>query len=941
MKKSNTMHIMGMAVIVVVISLFSSISVFAECAYVLTEYGTTDEFLTQNPTADALLCLENPTPADFAQLSSEEQQLYLTENYQQELAYVYLQSSHLIDETDRTIAETYLLEQYDSAIAKTYVQGATFATQKERVIAEQFFSESNTNVNENKERFEALMVAEGVTLELTGAISGYQEDGTLTCADATINIKKLKTKYDFKIDNEGTLIIKEKKSGMEYPATGDITVDSTGRMQLKDGMFGSYAMSDVTSLFVDSEGNIHAQGKKIGDLEFATKGSVVIAEVGVKTYYYLKDAQLKGLAYSLTGAITVDETNELSVPKGYQLTLRPTGKGHTTEEKIQIKAYQDDVALTFGDATISSFAERADVLMKDLAQESVVENRVTITNGIILLEAEEQANGKPAYRVEVGHEYFAAQAKEAGTDQMLLPEKGNFVKGDHAKPGDEYYEQITAIQSIVGVTPDGDYGKGTEAAVRNWQNAYNEKYHLKIGDPGFITPTGNWDGKTRDAYLLQRSTLALEPKGGYVAVTQGEIGLEVHNEGNAVIDLNGVRMDSTNGQVNQKLMDLALKQVGAPVKILNYDSKGEQQQEFNNYGSLWGYNSFGHGLVDGTVSQSCVLKSSHVNLNSYTCMATVSATAWIGAGYAQTYGADAETYNLYAGVRSGTKGVPGAWHVSHYIREEGGSSLYYNANAETSGDKPYDFGAMEAGDVLGIEYPMSQAKAWAESSCIDEGACRTYTHVATVVDTQLKSFTYNPEEGTPRQILSQNLGVQSNVLISNYPLWITEEGELTQEARMGLDGKIYRPVDLDSNHKPKPGVTPLSVKKGSTLTLKEVYIYEQIGPKLQVVPAGKYFSNSAVLAEHLRPNEQKRAEVEERFGQAKAYSVSSDDDLLEVLRQQGISEEKIPAYVTQTKQLNNVRGTIPPNSVIYVPRTEQDLIVAAETTTQEQHELTP
>ncbi len=307
------------------------------------EFQEFDEI--ENPTADDLLTVSNPTIDDFSRLNADEQQQYL-------------------------------LVSYNTDFAAQYLVENGYATKSDRIIAEQYFSESPSHINDDPAGFTEYLQNTGVEIVLKGPVTDYS-DGTISGLNQKIHLNTFKNRpaheeYRLLVASDGNLLLQSKAGGRGVQFTGTLQAQSTGGFRLDSGSINGVSIKGGTDLDFNSDGNIIGGAvTSYGTITFSeqtvlqTKGKELV----------LHDAKIKSMAEGsegsytiIEGSIIVEDYNtidgEIRIASGKTLkvnaiTLKATSEPVVLEIDDQwwFEKYADPIAAAFGEETEGAYVQ--------------------------------------------------------------------------------------------------------------------------------------------------------------------------------------------------------------------------------------------------------------------------------------------------------------------------------------------------------------------------------------------------------------------------------------------------------------------------------------------------------------------------------------------------------------------------------------------------------
>src|SRR3989338_1660378 len=282
------------------------------------EFQEFDEI--ENPTADDLFTLSNPTIDDFSRLNADEQQQYL-------------------------------LVVYNTDFAAQYLAENGVATKSDRIIAEEYYTESPSHINDDPEGFIEYMKASGVDIVLKGPVADY-DTGTLSGTNQKINLNSFKNSpahddYRILVAADGNLLLQTKAGGRGVQFTGTLQPQSTGSFRLDSGTINGVAIKNGKDLDFSADGNI--DGGTVTSYGTITFSEPTVVKTEGKELV-LQDAKIKAIAEGsegsytmMRGSIVIEDYNtidgQIKIASGKTLTVN----------SITLKAKSEPVVLEIDD----------------------------------------------------------------------------------------------------------------------------------------------------------------------------------------------------------------------------------------------------------------------------------------------------------------------------------------------------------------------------------------------------------------------------------------------------------------------------------------------------------------------------------------------------------------------------------------------------------------
>lgn len=263
------------------------------------DYYSSDPYETdfediENPTAEDLQVVSDPTVDDFNRLSSYEQQQYL-------------------------------LIEYNTEFAAAYLSTTDFNEPEDMIIAEKYYSENSDHINDNPDGFAQYLNQEGIDITIDGPVKDYDETGNLYGLNQMFNLNNFKNSpasedYKIIITEGGTITLTRKegkksrdeeesknKANNVFSFNGNLQTDKTGKFSLKEGSINGYKVEGAKQLVFNDNGDISG---------------------GVVTYYYgitfAKPTPL--VTENGGGTIHIEDTTVLSVAPNTDLYVYGSAK---------------------------------------------------------------------------------------------------------------------------------------------------------------------------------------------------------------------------------------------------------------------------------------------------------------------------------------------------------------------------------------------------------------------------------------------------------------------------------------------------------------------------------------------------------------------------------------------------------------------------------------
>ncbi len=441
------------------VAFFLCLSLIVYALPVLSAYSSGDPYETdfediENPTADDLLTVSEPTIDDFQRLSSYEQQ-------------------------------EYLLMEYNSEFAAEFLAYSDFSEAEDRIIAEKYYSEDPEHINNDPEKFTKYMEQEGIDITLIGPINDYDEKGNLYGNNQIINLNNFKNspasdEYAIVISDDGTIEL-FKKNGQESTAfTGNLQADNTGKFSLKEGTINNYNIKGAKQLEFDENGEISGGSVTYYDgitfaeqtpIDTSYKGSMIhfedakIISVKPSTVLYVYGSATFQDYNTIEGKLTIPDNtllvinNVLFAARGDDVELR-FPKSTVEEEHVTYAKISDDEILLNGNSITVLFnskdfvegrtedLHKADAVVKPISGQvsiSKEDGRVTVVGKEMTFQF-----GEEVYLAEEGKLYKTV-AKE--TPQGKVQKKGEII--DESLFSKLGTESGTAAPIDVKLEPEG------------------------------------------------------------------------------------------------------------------------------------------------------------------------------------------------------------------------------------------------------------------------------------------------------------------------------------------------------------------------------------------------------------------------------------------------------------------------------------------------------
>ncbi len=290
---------------------------FAFSDYPATDYYETDFDEIEDPTAEDLQMVLEPTVDDFNRLSFYEQR-------------------------------EYLLTEYDTEFAAVFLEDSDFKDVEDRLIAEQYYSENHEHINDNPDLFTAYMEQEGIEITITGPVNDYDEQGNLYGNNQVFNLNNFKNspaheEYALVIDPDGTILL-SKKDGTNFAMfTGNLKADRTGRFSLKEGTINGYDVREATQLEFNEEGDIAGgKVKEYDGIVFSEPTPIKVNDLGV---LHVEDATI--LSVQLETDLHISGSAKFSDYNTIQGRLTIPDQEHFIVNNMIFFAKGDNVELRF------------------------------------------------------------------------------------------------------------------------------------------------------------------------------------------------------------------------------------------------------------------------------------------------------------------------------------------------------------------------------------------------------------------------------------------------------------------------------------------------------------------------------------------------------------------------------------------------------------------
>jgi hypothetical protein len=907
-------------------------------------FGGADEDFAAltSPTADDLRQVSDPSEEDF---------------------------QHLL-QTNQQEAAMYLMgETYSAEFAEMYIQqyGLSQGTAQEKGIAEKFFSEDPDKIIEYSDAFTSYLSTEGVSLTVASdaSVISYSADGTLKCEQTQINVKQFAEDYSFKVNQDGSISLIPKKadsktSQKEYLVTGVVKRTPQGKLQIMgDGSFAGRQTKDVYHLWIDDSGNINIVAKSFAGMEFEEPGLVTYfpgQQLDGKEKFMFKGSKIKGTTHTLSGDVYFDTKQKKYYAGNGILTVDNVKVKRTQGNLVEIAVFQDN---WFDDAT--SFV-RAAIGTEGSGQQT----RVSFDEdeGAVNLESQEG----DIYTATVSQEQMQEKADEVNPNQLTLPARGYYVKGDTG-------EGVKTIQKLLGFRDNqitGVYDDKTIAAVQYFQ--------LKAG----IKEDGYWGKKTRQAYLSNpeeiASSVTLTMDGGVVRIGSATETMSVDAAGSVELDYKGKEYDLHDSVIDARL-GTALSQSGA-LTLTTRDAEGNPIVIVDNQGLRYAIHegqvpeltAVEQAFINGefNVKQAAGARVEMVRGPGDNCAAYTTAAISLLDGarkLSQDYGAyigftedGPINYAIALGVLGNTwnledKMVAAGGEVVFDKRTDvlseaeriqlqqvdarisaAGSSVVYGTplqaehNALMGEQVSYSNNNFQSGDVVTMYYGHTQSLSKAVASGQDT------THSGVVLGSKMEYATYDYEKNPSQSLkgfISQQTGVSNPTLLGNFPVQIVDETGNWRKVTLATDGKYYFAEDVSADRTPVSGSQRVILNQNTQVAIKETYITDNVHGQMGVYEINKYFNDNPYisLSQHLRPNQEvmqqaRKPQIEGEYDvvQVTAELYQAPDMYAQILRQQGALEEDIPTLVEQMNEEDRLkkRGSLKEGDIILVPKNPSD-----------------
>ncbi len=514
------------------------------------EFQEFDEI--ENPTADDLLTVSNPTIDDFSRLNADEQQQYL-------------------------------LISYNTDFAAQYLVENGYATKSDRIIAEQYFSESPSHINDDPTGFTEYLQNTGVEIVLKGPVADYS-DGTISGVNQKINLNSFKKSpahedYRLLVANDGNILLQTKAGGRGVQFTGTLHPQSTGSFRLDSGSINGVSIKGGTDLDFSSDGNIDGGTvTSYGTITFSE--STVIKTEGKDIV--LHDAKIKSIAKGsegsyrvISGSIIIEDYNtidgEIRVASGKTLkvnaiTLKATSESVVLEIDDQwwFEKYADPIAAAFGEET-----EGAYVQMITREGQQIVEAQGDLEIGANAQEFVTGVASAPeqsaflAFTLEEAKNGVAYKKGDSGDTVVMIQEL--LIAAIDPNTGNPYLSPTyTTSKGDIISSNDGSFGAMTEQALKAWQEDNGIKADGKFGK--------------RSLYIAEESmkgteNLRIITTGKTVLTTDGT-NLQV-NMRDAAVSVQGHVYSATADQPLLVATTEHSGDVGFPISIAARDSEGD------------------------------------------------------------------------------------------------------------------------------------------------------------------------------------------------------------------------------------------------------------------------------------------------------------------------------------------------------------------------------
>lgn len=942
---------------------------------ICTDPQTFDQCYKENPSYANLLLSSSPSLDQFQLLKetdSSQAALYLTARYNEEFAADYISSTDVThaDPIQSLVAERFFSEDADhvqdykakfqdymgskgiSIDMKGDIQGyksdGTIVADNGQINVKDFGTTYSFVVNDDDE---LVLVPKGSTkqYEFEGTVTENSNGQLQINGEGSFDGLDVKNAEYIKIGKEGNTVIGAEQYGdLKCQTLCHMTYNPNERTyQVKDAVLADYPDFKVTgTLRLDekyyglSTTYTVPAGKKLEvqpivsdptQQEIADQGYRVLANGG-------KDVQ-----------IALEDDTWLDHPADFVLQYlgeTAVSVGLATEEGVA--AAKRSFEETYQEAVEAGYAPET---KKDKVRLD--------SEGTVYLESTDAAAEDPAsYRMEVdmGAMYTAEQQErqlyEQSVDFIPPADKGFYEKGDYKELGTDEYDAVTQIQTIVGAKVDGKYGKKTEQAVSSWENNYNEKYGLTPDNDAYLDPDGIWDERNTIGYLRMTKqeeptipAFAVDMRGGEAVVDLSSGGFDVTQTGAMDIEVEGItfRYDAE-GKTDKELQQLVKNDMSIPITITSCNEvststdvvgsaispagSGTVCNRFTNTETEYGLDSLSEGFASGRISASCPLFSGIAyDPSSASCSSHVTAVAQIEGGEYSVYGRG-EAFVVETGQRGST------WEFPHNIIAAGGKSINIKDKGYPAGDPrlaervSYDQSKLKAGDKVTMYYTKSNYLDEAAACICDGEPCyvscdgRKATHIVAVVSKPHEAYTYSGDGTSAASYIQEQLDVDK-MYLDGYPVWI-ESKKATYS-----DGEFYY-----TDAQGKPTGEPIVLQSGDRVDVQKTLIshlyHDPENPDAsptRLEDYGYFLSHNEDFSyyEHLRPNQQKYAEAEEKASGTVRVEVFSEEDLTDAIASQGIPLSHRDTALAYIKEINGIpqEGGFEAGDVIMIPSSQQ------------------
>ncbi len=956
-KKYKEMFVLGFPLMISFLLFISFVHASASSTYVVcTDPATFDACYKENPILTNILQIPSPSLNQFQMLSELDARFYLGGHYNSEFAADYVARQDVswshADAYQSATAERFFSEDPDhvgdyraefedylfgkginiaisaSGDITSYSSDGTIVADNGKINIRQLANKYDFIVNADDE---IVLIPKGSTKQYAfeGTVSTTPQGDLQIMGSGSFDGMALSNAQYIRVENGKTIISAQKYGDLTCQTYCHMVYNPSDRTyQLKDAVLAEYPNFKLTgTLRVDEQ--YYGLAKR-----YMVPAGKEIDMYPVSTNPALNLLEDQGYRISATKEVelTLQDNAWLDHPMDYLL------------ERVGTYGVQSGVV---SEQFVEKVEQKVEEGYKEVVKAGIVteEKKDAVTldeTGTLYMESTDADTGVESYSMalDYGAMYVMEERREQGREFLFLPDDGEFQNGDFAQDETQLFA-IKQIQQIVHTTVDGDYGPKTRAAVVTWQSQYNEDLSLEPGMEGYLAPDGTWDEQDTLAYLQAVKKENVDPalvmhmRGGAALVNLAPEGIEVTEVGAIDVDVQDVTYHYTEEGVDRQLQEATKGIIGVPITIhdcgLAQSSSASSTitgsavagssdtikcNTFTTTQDAYGYESFSQGLVDGTISGSCVLNLGTIDPEASQCASYVTEMFRTAGGryMYEYYGSEKENLAAALGVTGSNS------QMSHNIRDAGGETMWWDENEGMkravfgSGDYritpvDYDQSQFQEGDVIGINFIYSDYIEEATAMGIDE---RRYTHIGFIAGKETELYTVEDagQEGlSPDVFLAQQIGT-TQLERERLPFYIHGDPIWVNGNKVKYKEENYYYVDALGN----PTGSPVTVTQGDNVIIEETLLshmfhYGDDDTPFVTEEYDRFFAQGGVsLAEHMRPNPEIIQEIQTK-GDVTYRTYTDEASIIAALQDNDFSEQDIPAAVAYVKKKNSFPST--------------------------------